>query len=293
MTVLDLIVSTTLPWAILHLVRFLYSNRQHKLVRNILPLPLSGDPGASRRRGTWEIGPLWLKYETTRWNSVFSYSVLTLFSRGRRRRLLDGNTPGSATLARWGTRFYIVGAALCVLAMALGMILLFWSALALVWRVARLLTGGTESLEPDALREGMTRVVKRFINEGETTNNDAKLDRPRLHVLVRLLPILPCNCSPSVQVPGITVPLSHLPILVLGLAFSGIIHEAGHAIAASLYVSSYLIPLRALTIFAFQKPPETTFGCSQRAFIFILSSRHSLSPCPTLSPCDQCPLACA
>jgi S2P endopeptidase len=36
------------------------------------------------------------------------------------------------------------------------------------------------------------------------------------------------------------VPLSHLPILLLGLAFCGIIHEAGHAVAASLYVFSMI-----------------------------------------------------
>jgi hypothetical protein len=179
MTVLGLVVSTTLPWAILHLIRTFYANSKHNPVQNSLPLPLSGDGGRSRR-STWNIGPLWLKYETTRWNMVFSSSILTLFSRARRRYSLDGRSAASARLAQWGVWFYAVGAALCVLAMALGIALLLSSAFGAVWRATRLLGGGT-----GALKEGVKRLVKRTSAEEDISTYDADVERPRLHALVR------------------------------------------------------------------------------------------------------------
>jgi fatty acid desaturase len=182
--VLALVVFTTLPWAILHLIRTFYANSKHHQAPNSLPLPLSGDAGRSRRRGTWDIGPLWLKYETTRWNLVFSSSILTLFSRAQRRHSLNGRSIASVRLARWAVWFYAVGAALCVLVMTLGMVLLLWSAFGMVWRVARLLGGGTGYLEPETLKEGVKRLVKRASTEEEISTYDANAERPRLHALV-------------------------------------------------------------------------------------------------------------
>jgi hypothetical protein len=184
MTVLGLAVSTTLPWAIIHLIRIFYTNSKHNPAQNSLPLPLPGDGGRSRRRGTWDIGPLWLKYETTRWNTVFSSSILTLFSRARRRHSLDGRSTASARLARWGVWFYAVGAALCVLAMALGLALLLSSVFGVVWRVVRLL-GGTGYVESGTLKEGVKRLVKRASAEHDISVHDADAERPRLHALVR------------------------------------------------------------------------------------------------------------
>lgn len=236
MTVLGLVVSTTIPWAVLHLIRAFYANLKHERNPDRLPLPLSGDAGTSRR-GRWDVGPLWLKYETTRWNMLFSSSILTLFSRARRRHSLDVRSAGAARLERWGIWFYTIGAALCVLAMVTGMALLLWSASGVVWRVARLVGGGTGNLDSGALKEGVKSLVKRASTEEMTPTYDADAERPRLHALVR------ASFSASfplpeflAQIPGVTVPLSHLPVFLLGLAFSGIIHEAGHAIAASLFV---------------------------------------------------------
>lgn len=37
-----------------------------------------------------------------------------------------------------------------------------------------------------------------------------------------------------IQIPGVTVPISHLPLLVLALIVNQFIHEFGHALTAAL-----------------------------------------------------------
>lgn len=37
-----------------------------------------------------------------------------------------------------------------------------------------------------------------------------------------------------IQIPGVTVPISHLPLLVLALVANQFIHELGHALTAAL-----------------------------------------------------------
>ncbi|KAI0946862.1 hypothetical protein AcW1_010198 [Taiwanofungus camphoratus] len=50
------------------------------------------------------------------------------------------------------------------------------------------------------------------------------------------------------KIPGITVPLSHLPLLLLALLFSQVIHEAGHALTAALDALPLLSAGVALTL---------------------------------------------
>ncbi|TFY51237.1 hypothetical protein EVG20_g11095 [Dentipellis fragilis] len=60
----------------------------------------------------------------------------------------------------------------------------------------------------------------------------------QMHILVSsLVPISQYSIlSDAVQIPGITLPLSHLPPLFLALVFSQAFHEAGHVLCAALYV---------------------------------------------------------
>lgn len=61
-----------------------------------------------------------------------------------------------------------------------------------------------------------------------------------LHIIVSLYLALCCCVDPNTfslqqsQLPGVTVPLSHLPILLFALFVSQAIHEVGHAITAAL-----------------------------------------------------------
>ena len=43
------------------------------------------------------------------------------------------------------------------------------------------------------------------------------------------------------QVPGLTVPAGDLPVLILALILSQIIHEVGHAITGAMYVNCPLL----------------------------------------------------
>ena len=45
----------------------------------------------------------------------------------------------------------------------------------------------------------------------------------------------------SVQVPGVTVPWSHFPLIIFTLLVAQIIHEAGHFVSAALWVGSCLL----------------------------------------------------
>jgi S2P endopeptidase len=38
------------------------------------------------------------------------------------------------------------------------------------------------------------------------------------------------------QIPGVTIPLSHLPTLVLAFLLNQLVHEMGHALSAAMYV---------------------------------------------------------
>lgn len=178
MTVFGLVLSTTLPWALIHLIRTLYARSNHKRRTNSLPLPLLGDASASRSgRGNWDIGPLWLKYETTRWNTFFSTPFS--FSRVRRRQSLESREV-NPKLARWGVWLYAVGAALCVFMMVLGMILLFWSTAGVLWRVVHLLVGGDQG------RAGVKKLVKRSLEDAVVVEPE----KSSLHALVRILFII-------------------------------------------------------------------------------------------------------
>ena len=183
MTILGLVFATTLPWALLHFIKAFYARSTQKPSLP-LPLSLSGDGGASRnRRSSWDIGPLWLKYETTRWNTLFSTSFLLSVLRGRTRHSLESRSPGLARLARWSVWFYAAGAALCVLAMVVGMALLFWSAMGLVLRVGRLLVGGGENDGRRVIQHVVKKIKRSY--EDVTTVAVGDSERPTLHALVR------------------------------------------------------------------------------------------------------------
>ncbi len=61
-------------------------------------------------------------------------------------------------------------------------------------------------------------------------------------LFVYALPISTANIRthPPTQIPGITLPLSHFPLLIGALFFSQAIHEAGHALSAALFVQNTL-----------------------------------------------------
>ncbi|KAG8774566.1 hypothetical protein FRC15_001195 [Serendipita sp. 397] len=190
MSILQLVVVIVLPWALIHILHLLYRRGVHD--EALFPVPISatgprtslGMRSKLKRQGdSIELGPLWLKYETTRWNWLFSPSM------------------------RFCRSFYAVGSALCILVLVLVTFSLLWSGIFTISRIILWLT---------------TTHQDQHYGKAKRTIEDAPHSPPghwsELHTLI----------------PGVTTPLSELPILFVALTLSAAIHEAGHAVSAAL-----------------------------------------------------------
>ncbi|PVG03825.1 hypothetical protein CPB86DRAFT_694449 [Serendipita vermifera] len=232
MSIFNLLLAVTLPWALLHFIRLTYLHFTHHAD---VTLPLTSTPGHARstrsisdnlhftvntkRQEPVEIGPLWMKFETPRWNNSLSRSRLLTFLGISGQGLT--NQPSSRfgqKFKRFTLMFYTIGAGVSVLVLVSGMVLLCISTLFVGWRGIEWVFGSSsaESLGGNGkfIEDHMRRLVKRAAesaSHGVTNAGGAGL-----HSLI----------------PGVTVPLSDLPLLVGAIALSGVIHEFGHAITA-------------------------------------------------------------
>ncbi|KFH68772.1 hypothetical protein MVEG_05577 [Podila verticillata NRRL 6337] len=146
------------------------------------------------------VKPFQIRFSTTRLNALFF-------------RL--GSSP---KLARFWRLWYGFGVAFGLMAMVLGWALLMYAAIRLVSvAVAYLMTlwplgGGNTSQESVAHDQSRSRFKKRDL-PNESAEDEGMV----------LVPIIP----------GVTLPISHLPYYLIALLVSGVVHEAGHAIAAA------------------------------------------------------------
>lgn len=200
----SLLAVVTLFWIIIHAISRRYE-RHHDSTRSsqLLPIASSGKTSNNSnllrriiqsRYGTLEIGPLWLKYETTRLNSLFS-NVSLLFSKNG---LSLTERKGSTIMpffARLIDSFYSFGAAFCVLALVLGWAVLFVTVLRILWTPISWIFGEDrairieDSVKPVHLvRESMQRLSKRFYQDGGITRQAVATgnDEPEIHTLVRI-----------------------------------------------------------------------------------------------------------
>ncbi|KAI0788926.1 hypothetical protein BC629DRAFT_469876 [Irpex lacteus] len=119
--------------------------------------------------------------------------------------------PRHATFRRVVARFYDVGSVLGVIGMCI--------AVALLWMtVIKLLVG---------IFAGGSRGIPEFSSEGITKRSFDLDESP---------PEVQPNAAAPLQLilPGVTVPLIHLPVLLFSLFFTQVVHELGHAIVAAL-----------------------------------------------------------
>jgi len=116
---------------------------------------------------------------------------------------------GPGRLSRDTLRFaYSTGVICCLLGMLAGIALLLWNTTAL----------GTSTFFHSVQPTSQVTLAKRDSLALDTGTNDQSGGQYMLRPII----------------PGLTAPLSHLPLILLALSIAQIVHEAGHAIAAAM-----------------------------------------------------------
>ncbi|KAF9195676.1 Membrane-bound transcription factor site-2 protease [Haplosporangium sp. Z 11] len=162
------------------------------------------------------VKPFHVRFSTTGLNSFFF-------------RL--GNSP---RLARFWRVWYGLGVMFGMLAMVLGWALLAFAAFKLLSLAVMFLL----SLWPLGSWESEHQQLQQQHQRDQSSVNPSRLRKRDLAVDTGAPPIVHGGSSEDDMVfipviPGVTFPLSHLPYYLLALLVSGVIHEAGHAIAAA------------------------------------------------------------
>ncbi|KAF9361943.1 hypothetical protein BGX26_009399 [Mortierella sp. AD094] len=190
------------------------------------PSPASSPkPGTTSKSGSSSgllVKPFYVRFSTTGLNSFFF-------------RL--GNSP---KLARFWRVWYNLGVVFAMLAMVLGWALMLFAAIKLVTlAVSFLLTlsplgsQGSSSSDPGQPIDPIivrSAPLKHFRKRNLGDDSHA--------VSSSVTSFTPANSAENDMVfvpviPGVTLPLSHLPYYLIALLVSGTFHEAGHAIAAA------------------------------------------------------------
>ncbi|KAI0644139.1 hypothetical protein C8Q79DRAFT_1002094 [Trametes meyenii] len=138
-----------------------------------------------------------LRYQSTAWNALHQSSSARLIKRGDWRRAL---------------RFaYDVGTALGVLGMVGSVLLLVWTTMQLASSIYSR-PGAPDSI----LQTGVLHKRDAFDNGDDVAH--AAQAAPALQLII----------------PGLTTPLHHLPLLLIALLTTQVLHECGHAVSAAL-----------------------------------------------------------
>ncbi|KAH8996206.1 hypothetical protein EDB92DRAFT_1794110 [Lactarius akahatsu] len=183
-----------LSWFFVHFIHRFYI--PPKKSRGILPTSLT-----NRRRNTTTVTlkTVYLRIESTAFN--FRHDVLSHW--------LTRNT--AARLPTALRVAFDAGIVISLLGMVVALVLLSWTFMLL----ARRLVAGLAPPSPDI----HTHVKRAYQSDYAPPTSPARS---------------PADLPVQLLIPGITLPLSHLPMLIGALFFSQAIHEAGHAVCAAL-----------------------------------------------------------
>jgi S2P endopeptidase len=209
-------------WSSIHLIHRFYvpSNKS----RNLLPTSLT-----TRRRKATTValtGP-YLRIESTAFNS--GHDILAQwFSQNR--------------ISRATTTLRVIfdsGIVVALLGMVCALAVLLWTFTQLARRSVADLVPVSASVPPHVKRAyDSTYAPPTVIPRTATTDIPVQLLVRRSYSF--LMPTANIRTYPPTQIPGITLPLSHFPLLISALFFSQAIHEAGHALSGALFVLSIL-----------------------------------------------------
>jgi hypothetical protein len=200
MAILGLLIVTSLLWIFIHVIARVYG--QHHDARTSNPLlPLSSrnkradfDGILYLRRGTLHLGPLWLKYETSIFNSFFSRLFLAIGVSGLTLTGKRSRTTVYTLFNRTMKAFYTIGAAICIASLFLGWVMLLVHAAGMVWASLGWFNPADEktlSVEDSItgmhlVKDSMRRLLRR--QEGVNVPKPRVVgDEPKLHTLVTII----------------------------------------------------------------------------------------------------------
>ncbi|EPQ51547.1 hypothetical protein GLOTRDRAFT_140954 [Gloeophyllum trabeum ATCC 11539] len=195
---LNLVAIVALLWLAIHGLHKIFRSRR----RDVLPLPTSSDRPSrvSTTAFSLFLQPVYLRIESTGLNARLETLATYLSDRK------------NVNVRRLVKRVYDVGAVLGVFGLALALAALTYA------------TGETlfSVLAP---ANGTSPTFNNLTKRSSSDSAFAEGTTPQASSYSRVInPIIP----------GVTVPLSHLSILLVALFWNQIVHEAGHAIAATI-----------------------------------------------------------
>lgn len=208
-------------WSSIHLIHRFYVPPNKS--RNLLPTSLT-----SRRRKATTVtlaGP-YLRIESTAFN--FGHDILAQwFSRNR--------------ISRATTTLRVIfdsGIVVALLGMVVALAVLLWTFMQLARRSVVDLVPVSVGVLPRVKRAYESTYAPPAVTHRTATDIPVQLLVRRSYS--SLIPTANIHTYQPIQVPGITLPLSHFPLLICALFFSQTIHEAGHALSGALFVLSIL-----------------------------------------------------
>ena len=208
-------------WSSIHLIHRFCSPTNKS--RNLLPTSLT-----SRRRKATIVtlaGP-YLRIESTAFNS--SHDILAQwFFRNR--------------ISRATTTLRVIfdsGIVVALLGMVVALAVLLWTFMQLARSSVVDLVPVSVGVLPRVKRAYDSTYAPPTVTQRTTTDIPVQLLVRRSHP--SLIPTVNIHTYQPTQLPGITLPLSHFPLLISALFFSQAIHEAGHALSGALFVLSIL-----------------------------------------------------
>ncbi len=216
-------------WCIIHIC-YRFGKRQNAL---LLPTPVNTTGRRSflgvPRHTSVLLNTLHLRISTTRWNARHDQRIAFFAKR---------ENSATSALFKGIYNFGIVFG-------AVGMLTAIVICLSSFWFVFQewLYAGGYVDTAGPTLLKRMT------MEDASTLTHNSFSRFPAVKPIVCIHKVCSVQCiSSPAQIPGLTVPLSHLPIILFGVFISQVIHELGHAIAAAMSeISTLLRPIQFLT----------------------------------------------
>jgi len=216
-------------WCIIHIC-YRFGKLQNAL---LIPPPVNTTVRRSflgvPRHTSVLLNTLHLRISTTRWNARHDQRISFFAKR---------ENSATSALFKGGYNLGIVFGAVGMIAAVVICLSSFWFVFQ-EWLYASgyVDTGGPTLLKRMTMEDASTL----------THNSFSRFATVKPIVCIHKVCSVKCN-SPPAQIPGLTVPLNHLPIILFGVFISQVVHEFGHAIGAAMSeISTFLHPIPFLT----------------------------------------------